>query len=352
MKENLKSIRLKFKFRWEYFLILFIVAEVIIFGAMNPKFLMPRVLFGSFNDFISICIISIFMCFVFITGGIDLQAGSIVGLSSIIIGVLWKSMGISIGAACVIAIIIGCLCGALSGFFVAYTNVQPMVITLGGSFLYSGLAIAVSNMSNTAAYLGISGFPEIFTAFTKKRLFGVIPSQILIFIVLAVIAYIILHHTKYGRQVFLCGINKRAAEFSGINTRFIVMSTYIFSGMAASFAGIIMTSYLGSAKSDFGGDLTMPIITAVILGGTSTLGGKGGVFGTALAAVVIGIMRFGLSMNGIPNQYLDIPVGIMLVVVVAASTASKNQKINAFVQQHFNFKQRLRRNQKNNKSIC
>ncbi|SFC38710.1 ABC transporter permease [Clostridium uliginosum] len=341
MKEKLKKNHLKFKFRWEYFLILFIVAEVLIFGGMNPKFLMPRVLFGSFNDFISICIISIFMCFVFITGGIDLQAGSIVGLSSIIIGVTWKTLGISVGTACLIAVIIGCLCGALSGFFVAFTNVQPMVITLGGSFLYSGLAIAVSNMSNTAAYLGISGFPEAFTSFTKKRFFGVIPSQVFIFIALAVIAYIILHRTKYGRQVFLSGINKRAAEFSGINTRLIIMSTYIFSGMAASFAGIIMTSYLGSSKSDFGGDLTMPIITAVILGGTSTLGGKGGVFGTALAAVAIGIMRFGLSMNGISNQYLDIPVGIMLVLVVAASTASKNPKINKFIQNNFNFKQKL-----------
>ncbi|MFT5874145.1 MAG: AI-2 transport system permease protein [Clostridium sp.] len=341
MKEKLKKNHLKFKFRWEYFLILFIAAEVIIFGSMNPRILIPSVLFGSFNDFISICVISIFMCFVFITGGIDLQAASIVGLSSIVIGVSWNSLGISIGVACLIAVIIGCLCGALSGFFIAYTNVQPMVITLGGSFLYSGLAIAVSNMSNTAAYVGISGFPESFTSFTKRRFWGVIPSQVLIFIVLAVIAYIILHRTKYGRQVFLCGINNRAAEFSGINTKLIIMSTYIFSAMAASFAGIIMTSYLGSAKSDFGSSLTMPIITAVILGGTSTLGGKGGVFGTALAAVAIGLLRFGLSMNGISNQYLDIPVGIMLVIVVAASTASKNPKINMFIKQHLKFKQKL-----------
>lgn len=341
MNEKLKKRYSKFKFHWEYFLIIFVVAEVLVFGTMNPKFLMPRVLFGSFNDFISICIIATFMCFVFITGGIDLQAGSIVGLTSIVIGVLWKTLGISIGAACIIAIIIGCLCGALSGFFIAFTNVQPMVITLGGSFLYSGLAIAVSNMSNTAAYLGISGFPEYFTAFTKKRFFGVMPSQVLIFIVLAVIAYIILHRTKYGRKVFLCGINRRAAEFSGINTKLIIMSTYIFSGMAASFAGIVMTSYLGSSKSDFGGDLTMPIITAVILGGTSTLGGKGGVVGSALAAVAIGIMRFGLSMNGVSNQYLDIPVGIMLVVVVAASTASKNEKINGFMHRHLTFKHKL-----------
>lgn len=325
--KQFKDKFIKLKFRWEYFLILFLIAEVAIFGTLNPKFLKPRVLFGSANDFISICVIAIFMCFVFITGGIDLQAGSIVGLTSIIIGVTWKNLGVNIWVACLIAVLIGCLCGALSGFFVAYTGVQPMVVTLGGSFLYSGLAIAVSNMSKTAAYLGISGFPEYFTSFTKKRLFGVLPEQFLLFIILAVIAYIILHRTKYGRKVFLCGMNQNAAEFTGINTKRIIMSTYIFSGMAASIAGIVMTSYLGSSKSDFGGDLTMPIITAVVLGGTSTLGGKGGVIGSALAAVVIGVMRFGLSMNGMSNQYLDIPVGIMLVLVVAASSISKNQKI-------------------------
>jgi len=334
MISKLKTTLSKFKFRWEYFLILFLVAEVFIFGNLNGNFLKPRVLYGSINDFISICVIAIFCCFVFITGGIDLQAGSIVGFTSIIIGVLWKDMGMNIWMACLIATIVGCLCGALSGFLIAFTGVQPMVITLGGSFLFSGLAIAVSNMSHTPAYLGISGFPAAFTNFTKDRFFGVIPTQLLIFVALSIIAYIILHRTKYGRKVFLCGINRHSAKFSGINTKLIIMSTYVFSGMAASFAGIIMTSYLGSSKSDFGADLTMPIITAIVLGGTSTLGGKGGVIGSALAAVVIGIMRFGLSMSGISNQYLDIPVGIMLVVIVAASTASKNEKISGFLRHH------------------
>jgi Ribose/xylose/arabinose/galactoside ABC-type transport systems, permease components len=338
MQQKLKKNYKKLKFRWEYFLVLLLIVEVVIFGTLNPRFLKPQVLFGSVNDFISICIIATFMCFVFITGGIDLQAGSIVGLTSIIIGVMWKYVGVNIYLACLIAIIIGCLCGALSGFFIGFTGVQPMVVTLGGSFLYSGLAIAVSNISKTAAYLGISGFPEHFTAFTKKRFFGVVPAQFLIFLALVVIAYIILHRTKYGRKVFLCGINQNAAGFTGINTKLIIMSTYIFSGMAASITGIIMTSYLGSSKSDFGGDLTMPIITAVVLGGTSTLGGKGGVVGSALAAIVIGIMRFGLSMNGMPNQYLDIPVGIMLVIVVAGSCISKNQKISALLHHYINIK--------------
>lgn len=331
MKQKLSNSIGKFRFRWEYFLLLFLIVEIFIFGQLNHRFLIPRVLFGCINDFISICIISIFLCFVFITGGIDLQAGSIVGLSSILIGVLWKDGGLPIYLACLIAVIAGCLCGALSGFFIAFTDVQPMVVTLGGSFLFSGLAIAVSNMSKTEAYLGISGFPKYFTEFTKIRLLGVVPVQFFIFLGLAIVAYIILHRTKYGRRVFLCGINKSAAEFSGINAKLIIMSTYMFSGIAAAIAGIVMTSYLGSSKADFGSDLTMPIITAIVLGGTSTLGGKGGVIGSALAAIVIGVMRFGLSMVGMSTQYLDIPVGIMLVLVVAASTASKNQKISRFM---------------------
>lgn len=338
MKQKLKENVIKLKFHWEYFLVLLLIAEVVIFGNLNPRFLKPQVLFGSVNDFISICIIAIFMCFVFITGGIDLQAGSIVGLTSIVVGVTWKYGGVNIFVACIIALIVGGLCGALSGFFIGFTGVQPMVVTLGGSFLYTGIAIAVSNISKTAAYLGINGFPEYFTSFTKKRFFGFVPTQFFIFLALAVLAYVILHHTKYGRKIFLCGINPNSAGFTGINTKLIVMSTYIFSGIAASIAGIIMTSYLGSSKSDFGSDLTMPIITAVVLGGTSTLGGKGGVVGSALAAVVIGVMRFGLSMNRMPNQYLDIPVGIMLVLVVAGSCISKNQKISSLLRHYISVK--------------
>jgi AI-2 transport system permease protein len=127
---------------------------------------------------------------------------------------------------------------------------------------------------------------------------------------------VVLHRTKYGRYVYLCGINQSAAEYSGINSRLIIMSTYGLSGIGAALAGIILTSYLGTAKADFGKELTLPIITAVVLGGTSILGGRGTILGTALATVVIGITRFGLSMSGLNTQYLDIPIGILLVIAV------------------------------------
>ena len=322
----------KFFKSWEFVLLLILIGEIVIFATKNPKFLMPRVLFGSLNDIISICIISLFVTFVMITGGIDIQAGSIVGLSSIVLGVAWQDAGINIWVAVLLAIAVAAICGALSGYFVAYCGVQPMVVTLGGSFLFSGIALLVSNLSSTASYKGISGFPESFLQLSKFRLFGVLPAQVIIFLVLAVIAYVLLNRTKYGRMIFLVGVNKDAAEYSGINAKFVTMTTYILSGVSAAIAGIILTSYLGTAKSDIGMTLTLPIITAVVLGGTLSTGGKGTVVGTALAAIVIGVLKFGLPLCfKVPQQYLDIPVGMLLLIVVIGRSLATNPKVIALL---------------------
>ena len=316
---------------WEMFLLIILILEFVIFGAKNPKFLMPRVLFASVNDFIAICFIALFVTFVMITGGIDIQAASIVGLTSIIIGVGWQDGGMNIWVASILAIVAAAVCGALSGFFIAYCGVQAMVVTLGGSFLYAGFALLVSNFSASEAYQGISGFPDSFKIISKFKLFGVIPSQLLVFIVLIIIAYILLHRTKYGRSIFLVGINQEAAEYSGINTRLVILSTYALSAVSAAFAGIMLTSYLGTAKSDLGANLTLNIITAVVLGGTLSTGGKGSVIGTALAALVIGILRFGLSLCfRVNTQYLDIPVGVLLLVVVIGRAIVSRPETAAF----------------------
>lgn len=316
---------------WETFLLGVLLLEFVIFGAKNSKFLMPRVLLASVNDFIAICFIALFVTFVMITGGIDIQAASIVGLTSIIIGVGWQDGGMNIWTASLLAIVAAAFCGALSGFFVAYCGVQAMVVTLGGSFLYAGFALLVSNLSATEAYQGISGFPDDFKIISKFKLFGVIPSQLLVFIALIILAYILLHKSKYGRSIFLVGINQEAAEYSGINTRLVILSTYVLSAISAALAGIMLTSYLGTAKSDLGSNLTLNIITAVVLGGTLSTGGKGSVIGTALASLVIGILRFGLPLCfKVNTQYLDIPVGVLLLVVIIGRAIVSRPETAAF----------------------
>ncbi len=312
-----KSTMKKTLFNWDSFLFCVLIIEFVVFGLANSKFLMPRVLLASVNDFIAICIIALFVTFVMITGGIDIQAASIVGLTSIIIGVGWQDGGLNIWVAALIAVVAAALCGALSGFFIAYCGVQSMVVTLGGSFLYAGFALLVSNLSATESYKGISGFPDYFKIISKFKLFGIIPSQLILFFILIIVAYLLLHKSKYGRNVFLVGINQEAAEYSGINTRMVILSTYVLSAVSAAIAGIMLTSYLGTAKSDLGSNLTLNIITAVVLGGTLSTGGKGSAIGTALASLVIGILRFGLPLCfKVNTQYLDIPVGLLLLVVV------------------------------------
>ena len=215
----MKALLKKVFRRWEVFLLVFLVLEFVVFGAANPKFLRPQSIMNSIVNYISVCIISLFVTLVMITGGIDIQAPSIIGLTSIIIGVLWSDAGMNIWLAVLIAAVVAALCGALSGFFIAYCGVQPMVVTLGGSFLYSGLALLVSGMSATPAYKGISGFPAktadgAFVGFRflgKGEIFG-IPTQIVIYVALILLCMWILHRTKYGERLYLIGVNPQAAE--------------------------------------------------------------------------------------------------------------------------------------------
>lgn len=328
--DKLKKVLTRGQGTWNLILIGLILAEFLIFGSANPKFLRPQLLFTAVNDNLAVFLIALFVTLVMCTGGIDIQAASLIGLTSIIIGVAWQDFGLSIWAASGLAIIVACACGALSGFFIAYCRVQAMVITLGGSFLYSGIALLVSTLSSTASYESISGFPEEFKFIANYKIGGVIPFQIVIYLAMFAIAFILLHKSKYGKKIFLTGVNQSAAEYSGIHTRRVIMSTYILSALAASIAGIILTAYLGTAKSDLGGTLTMDIITAVVLGGTLSTGGKGSIIGTALASLAIALLRFGLPLAfRIGTQYLAIPVGILLVVVILVRSAMTHTSLSS-----------------------
>lgn len=322
---------------WEFILLLLFVLEISIFGVANPaKFFRTSSILASVTNYISVCIIALFVTFVMITGGIDIQASALIGLTSICIGVLWSDVGLNIWTAVLLAMLLSTLCGALSGYFIAYCGVQPMVVTLGGSLLYSGLALLISGLSKTPAYQGISGFPakaangsfQSFRFLGKGMLFGTIPVPVAIYAVLILLCFILLHRTKYGRKVFLIGVNPEAAEYSGINSRLIVMSTYILTSIGASIAGVLLTANIDSAKYDLGSTFTLSIITAVVLGGTLSTGGKGSILGTVLASLMICIMRYGLPLCfGIKTQSLDLPIGIMLLIVVIGRELAKNKLI-------------------------
>ncbi|WP_040209210.1 ABC transporter permease [Neobacillus jeddahensis] len=302
--------------KWNLTLFILIVVEMIVFGMMNPRFWNVTILLNSFNDFVAIAIIGFFVTLVVITGGIDISGVSIIGLTSVITGLLSQVVGINIWVSIICAILVGGLCGFLNGVLIAYGRVQAMIITLGGMLLYSGIAIVLVGVSDVSTYEGISGFSEGFSWIANGEVMG-IPNAVILFIIMFIIAYILLHRTKYGRYIYLTGINQNTAEYSGIDTKKIITSTYVLSGLSAGIAGVVLTSYLGSARSDYGAEYLMPILTVVVLGGTLITGGKGGVVGTALASIILGFMQIGLQMAGVSTQYIGLATGGLLIVSVA-----------------------------------
>ncbi|MDA1533207.1 MULTISPECIES: ABC transporter permease [Bacillus] len=305
---------MKYVYRWEGVLIVLLLIEFILFSLINSDFLNISNLLFSTNDFLFIAIAAIPMTFVIVTGGIDVSVGSIMGLTSILIGVLWIN-GIPILFAVIIALIISCLAGAINGLIIKMTDVEPLVVTLGTMFLYGGIALVISGGAGASGYEGISGLPDTFVQLANGSFIG-IPNLLWLLIVLTVLCTVLFHQTIYGRHVKLTGANENTAKYTGIKTKKVVIIAYILSGLGGGLGGAFLTAYFGSARADMGSETILPIITAVVLGGTLITGGKGSIIGTVLASIFIGLMQYGLQMTGLTNEQSNVVIGIILILSV------------------------------------
>ncbi|PFX69899.1 autoinducer 2 import system permease LsrD [Bacillus toyonensis] len=314
MESRKEDEYMKHVYRWEGVLIVFLLIEFILFSFLNSDFFNVSNLLFSTNDFLFIAIAAIPMTFVIVTGGIDVSVGSIMGLTSILIGVLWMS-GIPILFAVIIALIISCLAGALNGIIIKMTGVEPLVVTLGTMFLYGGIALVISGGAGASGYEGISGLPDAYVQLANGSLVG-IPNLLWILIVLTVLCTVLFHRTIYGRHVKLTDANENAAKYTGIKTEKVVIIAYIISGLGGGLGGAFLTAYFGSARADMGSETILLIITAVVLGGTLITGGKGSIIGTVLASVFIGLMQYGLQMTGLTNEQSNVVIGIILILSV------------------------------------
>ncbi|QFY00573.1 autoinducer 2 import system permease LsrD [Bacillus cereus] len=305
---------MKYLYRWEGVLIVLLLIEFILFSFINSDFLNISNLLFSTNDFLFIAIAAIPMTFVIVTGGIDVSVGSIMGLTSILIGVLWMN-GIPILFAVIIALIISCLAGALNGLIIKMTDVEPLVVTLGTMFLYGGIALVISGGAGASGYEGISGLPDTYVKLANGSFIG-IPNLLWLLISLTIVYTILFHRTIYGRYVKLTGANENTAKYTGIKTKKVVIIAYILSGLGGGLGGVFLTAYFGSARADIGSETILPIITAVVLGGTLITGGKGSIFGTVLASIFIGLTQYGLQMTGLTNEQSNVVIGIILILSV------------------------------------
>ncbi len=265
-----------------------------------------------------------------LTGGINLSVitsgtmGSI--LAATVMSTMYKSGAdptVTIALAILVAIVSSCAAGAINGILVSYVGAPAMMATLGTSTLFEGIGLLISKGNS------ISGFPTEFFWFGNGTIIG-IPVPMIIFVIIAVITFILLEHTKWGQSVYMVGCNPTAAKFSGINVGSVMLRVYIYSGFLGGIATIIMMSRYNSARIDYGSSYLMQTVTAAVLGGVAITGGYGKVIGVVLAVLTLQSISSGLNIVGVDTNLSTVITGLLLIGVLAinfisAMTASKKK---------------------------
>lgn len=299
---------IKSRINYQVFLLLTLVALLIVFNSLTDGVIMKRnVLFRTTESVMEVGIIALAMTFVIATGGIDLSVGYAMALSAIMMGLTYEKTE-SIALAVAVCLITGILCGALNGVIIAKANIPPLVTTLATFSLYTGIckSIAGSNI--------FSKFPDGMAVLINHRLFGIVPYQFVLFLVMAVVFAFIFNRTRYGRYLRGMGFNERTVKFSGINVDLTKFNVYVLAGLMSAFAAIVYLCRLPAAKPDIGININLETITAVVLGGTSIVGGIASVEGSVLSILILGILRKGLSLIGLGGDKYNFILGIILVL--------------------------------------
>ncbi len=324
---------------WELMLFVTLIMELGVLGLINPAFLNVENLLFSTSDFVPVIIAAIGLTLVIMTGGIDISGVSVMGLASIVLGLSFVA-GAPILLAVTLALAVGSLAGAFNGIVVAKTDINPLVVTLAMLFFYSGVATGLPTLLDMLGfkaygaggfeayqYEGINGLPNAFTWIGTGQI-GWVPMPLIVTIVVTVVAGWLMSRTRFGRYLHLIGVSSDVALFTGVPVKRTLVLVYAANGLAAAIAGLVLTAYLTSARSDLGADALLNIITAVVLGGASIYGGEGSVLGTFLAGLVLGYLRQGLLALGITSDVVPVIVGTLLIGTIAtrAALAAHNER--------------------------
>jgi len=296
----------------------FFIVMVLLFSAISASFFSTGNLLNMLRQAAPNLIVAIAMTFVITTGGIDLSVGSIVALTNALAAILLQ-LDVSWPIVVIGLILIGALIGMLQGWFIAYQEIQAFIVTLAGLSALRGIALLMTQGFSIPIASDI-GFVQIGRAW----IFGV-PAPAWIALIAAVSGFVTLAGTRFGRYVTAIGANKEAARRAGISTRVIVTWTYILTGIASAIAGIIVAARLGSGSSNAAVGFELEVIAAVVLGGTSLMGGRGSILGTIFGSLTIAVIGNGLILSHVSPFFTQIVTGaiILLAVWLNASVFSR-----------------------------
>ncbi|HET6436885.1 MAG TPA: ABC transporter permease [Anaeromyxobacter sp.] len=253
-------------------------------------------------------IMAIGMTFVILTGGIDLSVGSLLAFSGIIAAHLLKA-GAPLWAVIVAALVVGALLGLVNGLIVTLARITPFVVTLAMMSMARSLTLIASN-----GY-PISGFSQQYR-FLGGGFVLRVPFPIFVFLATVVVAHVILRETRLGRYTYAIGGNEEAVRLSGIPANFFKSMVYVFAGVTSGLAALINSSRLNSAEAVAGVGYELDVIAAVVIGGTSLMGGRGSVWGTLIGALLIAVINQGMVLLGINVYYQGLVKGLILLGAV------------------------------------
>ena len=297
-------------FSWEALLVVVAVAIFAINSFASPYFLDAYSLSDLTFNFTEKGLIAFAMALLIISGEIDLSVAAIIALASTMMGMAVQA-GAGTPVLVLIGIVVGLGCGAFNGLLVTRLGLPSIVVTIGTMSLFRGIAFIILG---DQAY---KGYPSSFAFFGQGYVWWVVSFELVLFLVAAVIYWFVLHRTSFGRRVFAIGNNPVAAQFSGVRvgrTKFIL---FCLTGLMSGIASVLITSRLGSTRPSIAQGYELEVITMVVLGGVSILGGAGSILGVVLAAFIMGLVTFGLGLLNVPGIVMSIFIGLLLIIVIA-----------------------------------
>ena len=289
-----------------------LAGEAAIFALVAPNFLTVANGFEITRLNVELGLLAVALTPILITGGIDLSVGAMMGLAAVCFGAAWQDWGFSIPAAAGVALAVGCAGGGVNALLISRLNLPPLIVTLGTFSLFRGVAEGL-----TGAAVSYSGFPPGFLRLGQGYLWGALPTQLPIFLVVLGAYAVLLHRSVFGRAFYAIGFSAAGARYAGIPVGKRLGLVYLLSGLVSSLAAIVYVAHLGQARSDAGNGYELDAITAVVLGGTSVFGGRGTLAGTVLGLAVLSVLKNGLQLAALPSELIGVLTGVLLVATIA-----------------------------------
>ncbi|SCP96493.1 ABC transporter permease [Anaerobium acetethylicum] len=303
----------KFFVQWEWFLLLIFIAINVMNSFTSEYYLSTSGLLTATSSFLEKAFVALPMAYILVMGDIDISVGSTVALSSVLMAVSYNNLGLPMGLALIVCLLVGALCGFINGIILTkFPELAPMIVTLGTSILYRGIAVMI--LEDQAS----GSFPMWFSNIYWGKIGGVVPYMLVFFIICAVAFGVVLHKTTFGRRLFAIGSNSLASKYAGIPVQKIRLIVFTLTGLFAAVTAVFLTARMGSTRPNIGEGYELEAISMIVLGGISTDGGKGRFIGAIISIFTIGFLRYGLGLINFPSQAMMIVIGGLLIIAVMA----------------------------------